>query len=82
MILNHYIRTLKSSTNIKSDDVQITNIANDHLFIEFLNSFNPNDKSVYCMELEKIVRKDLDFLIIYMKRAQDVSSLRRKLDLK
>ena len=81
-ILNHYIRTLKSSTNIKSDDVKITIIANDHLFIEFLNSFNPNDKSVYCMELEKIVRKDLDFLIIYMKRAQDVSSLRRKLDLK
>ena len=81
-ILNHYIRTLKSSTNIKSDDVKITIIANDHLFIEFLNSFNPTDKSVYCMELEKIVRKDFDFLIIYMKRAQDISSLRRKLDLK
>ena len=81
-IINKYIENLDSSTDITSKDVKITKIYNDNFFIEFLNEFNPADKSVYCMELEKIVRKDYDFLIVYMKRAQDDSPLRRKLELK
>ena len=81
-IISRYIENLDSSTDITSKDVKITKIYNDNFFIEFLKEFNPVDKSVYCMELEKIVRKDYDFLIVYMKRAQDDSPLRRKLELK
>ena len=82
LILNDYIKDIKSSTNIKSNGVQITKVANDNFFIEFLDNSSPIDKSIYCMELEKIIRNDYDFLVVYMKRAQDFSSLRRKLDLK
>lgn len=82
VIIDSYIKGIKSSTNIQAKNVRITNVGIDHFYIEFLNNFNPIDKSIYCMELEKIVRNDYDFLLVYMKRAQDISSLRRKLDLK
>ena len=62
--------------------MKITNVGIDHIYIEILNNFNPVDKSIYCMELEKIVRNDYDFLIVYMKTAKDINSIRRKLDLK
>ena len=81
-VINNYIKLHKSSTNIKEKDVHLVKIANDHLFIEFSNCFSPVDKSIYCMELEKVIRIDYEFLIVFMERAQDISSLRRKINLK
>ena len=82
LIIDKYVQKIKSSTNIQPKDVKIITVGNDHVYIEILNIFNPIDKSIYCMELEKIVRNDYDFLIVYMQRAQDINSIRRKLDLK
>ena len=82
LILKSYTKKIKSTTKIKEHDVKVSKIGKDHFFVEFLQNFSPIEKSIYCMELEKIVRKDFDFLVVYMERAQDFSSLRRKLVLK